>query len=127
MGVFSSSRMAASKRAAKKATPAKKTPAKKATPAKKSASKSKIAKRVGESSSGSAWENAAMKVSGSRKRKASSLVASDDFHSGSLPAQGTKPLKRNRASKPAAKKTAGKQAASVTSELKQIVKLAQAA
>merc|ERR1711907_842000 len=112
--------MAASRKSAKK-----KTPAKKATPAKKS----KVAKRV-ETSSGSAWETAAMKVSGSRKRKASALVSSDEFHSGSLPAQGTKPLKRNRgsANKATAKKSEKKvKAVSVVSELKQILRIAQAA
>merc|ERR1712146_713013 len=111
--------------APKKKTPAKKTPAKK--PAAKAKPQPKLRKGmkpgVPESSSGSAWEQQAMKVSGSRKRKASDIVESSDFHRGSIPAQGTKPLKK---SKPAKKEKTVK-SASVVPELKQILKTVQAA
>merc|ERR1711998_306401 len=121
----------AKKTSAKKPTPAKKTPAKKPTPAKKSAAKAKPQPKlrkgmkpgVPESSSGSAWEQQAMKISGSRKRKASDIVGSSDLHRGSIPAQGTKPLKK---SKPAKKEKTVK-SASVVPELKQILKTVQAA
>eukprot|EP00658_Telonema_sp_P-2_P036966 TRINITY_DN2663_c0_g1_i4.p1 TRINITY_DN2663_c0_g1~~TRINITY_DN2663_c0_g1_i4.p1 ORF type:complete len:142 (+),score=43.00 TRINITY_DN2663_c0_g1_i4:211-636(+) len=125
-------RAAPTKRAtAKKATPAKKTTSKKATPAKRSSKKATPARRVSakrkdpESSSGSAWEKEALKSSGTRKRKASVLVESEEFHHGSIPAQGTKPLKKGK--KETKKKAKTAKAPNVATELRQIIRAAQAA
>merc|ERR1712153_82964 len=116
----------AAKASAKKATPAKPTPAK-APPRAAAADKPKLRKGVQpgvpESSSNSSWELQALKVSGTRKRKASELLDSEQFHRGSIPAQGTKPLKRSRSKAEAPeedtkKKKGGAKAVSVVAELR---------